>query len=84
MVIFLQEREDFSSEWYFNFLKGDYVRFVSWFSKTAKSLFIFLFFSLELTTQERAQESVTSQVSCHMIGHMMSMGKQCTDHIVVV
>ena len=63
-----------------------------WLGKMAKSLFIHLFFS-ELTTQEEVWESVTSQVSwshdrksqsdvtwCHM----MSVGKQCTDHVVVV
>ena len=58
----------------------------------AKSLFIFLFFFFffGLTTQKGVQESVTSQVShshSHMIGGysvMMSVGKQCTDHVVVV
>jgi len=36
---------------------------LSWLGKTAKSLFIFLFFYLGLTTQKEVWESVMSQVS---------------------
>jgi len=62
--------------------------------------FLFLFFYLGLTTQEKVWESVMSQVSyghshitrshsvtshdVTMIGHLTGMGKKCTDHIVVV
>ena len=68
---------------------------MSWLGKTAKLLFIFLFFFFffGLTTQKEVWESVTSQVSQSYDRksqgnvtwyHMMSVGKQCTDHVIVV
>jgi len=50
-----------------------HVSLMSWLGKTAKSLFIFLFFFF--TTQEGVQESVTSQVSFSH-NHMMLCSKE--------
>ena len=61
---------------------------MTWQKQLSYYLYFFSFsFSFGLTTQEGVWESVMSQVSCnhsHMIGHMMGVGKQCTDHVVVV